>query len=79
MRGAIPPLPNKSSRWGTLLSIGTTLPLCGYKTLSLTLWEEHELRVSENGVLRRRFGPMKEEDGGGWKRMRNEELHNLHD
>jgi hypothetical protein len=34
--------------------------------------------VFENRVLRRIFGPKREEVAGGWKRLRNEELHNLY-
>jgi hypothetical protein len=37
--------------------------LYGYETWSLTLREEHRLRVFENGVLRKIFGPKREEDG----------------
>jgi hypothetical protein len=37
--------------------------LYGCETWSLTLREEHRLRVSENKVLRRIFGPKREEDG----------------
>jgi hypothetical protein len=33
--------------------------------------------MSENRVLRRTFGPKKEEVAGGWRRLHNEELHNL--
>jgi hypothetical protein len=32
----------------------------------------------ENRVLRRIFGPKREEVAGGWRRLRNEELHNLY-
>jgi hypothetical protein len=46
--------------------------------VSLTLREEHRLRVSENRVLRRIFGPKREEVAGGWRRLHNEELHNLY-
>jgi hypothetical protein len=35
--------------------------LCGCETWSLTLREEHSLRVSENSVLRRIFGPKRDE------------------
>jgi hypothetical protein len=35
------------------------------------------LRPSENRVLRRIFGPMREEVAGGWRRLHNEELCNL--
>jgi hypothetical protein len=46
--------------------------------LSLTLREEHRLRVSENRVLRRIFGPKGEEVAGDWRRLHNEELHNFY-
>jgi hypothetical protein len=35
--------------------------------------------VFENRVLRRIFGPKREEVAGGWRRLHNEELHNLYD
>jgi hypothetical protein len=41
------------------------------------LREEHRLRVFENRVLRRIFGPKREEDGS-WRKLRNGELHNLY-
>jgi hypothetical protein len=41
------------------------------------LREEHRLRVFENRVLRRIFGPEREEDGS-WKKLRNDELHSLY-
>jgi hypothetical protein len=34
--------------------------------------------VSENRVLRRIFGPKREQVTGGWRRLHNEELHNLY-
>jgi len=45
--------------------------------VSLTLREEHRLRVFENRVLGRIFGPNREEGAGDWRRLHNEELHNL--
>jgi hypothetical protein len=51
--------------------------LYGCETWFLTLREEHVLRVCENRVLRRIFGPNKEEVTGGWRRLHNE-LHNLY-
>jgi hypothetical protein len=48
------------------------------ETSSLTFREEHRLRVFENRVLRRIFGPKKYEVVGGWRKLRNEELHNLY-
>jgi hypothetical protein len=50
----------------------------GCETWSLTLREEHRLRVFENGVLRRIFGPKRDEVTGGWRKLHNEELHNLY-
>jgi hypothetical protein len=46
-----------------------------YTTLALT--DEHRLRVFENRVLRGIFGPKREEVTGGWRRLHNEELHDL--
>jgi hypothetical protein len=51
--------------------------LFGYETWSLTLREEHRLRVFENSVLRRIYGPKREEDGS-WRKLHNDELHNLY-
>jgi hypothetical protein len=34
--------------------------------------------VSENRLLRRIFGPKRDEVTGGWRKLHNEELHNLH-
>jgi len=42
-----------------------------------TLREEHRIKLSENRVLRRIFGPEREEVMGGWRTLHNEELHNL--
>jgi hypothetical protein len=42
------------------------------------LREEHRLRVFENRVLRRIFGPKREEVTGGWRKPHNEELHGLY-
>jgi hypothetical protein len=48
--------------------------LYGCETWSLTLREEHRLRVFKNRVLRRIFGPKRDELTGGWKKLHNEEL-----
>jgi hypothetical protein len=52
--------------------------LYGCETWSLTLREEHRLRVFENRVLRRMFGPKRDEVMGEWRKLHNGELHNLH-
>jgi hypothetical protein len=45
---------------------------------SLTLSEERRLRVFENKVLRRIFGPKRDEVIGGWRKLHNEQLHDLY-
>jgi hypothetical protein len=45
---------------------------------SLTLREEHRLRVFGNRALRRIFGPKGDEEIGDWRKLHNEELHNLY-
>jgi hypothetical protein len=52
------------------------LVLYGWETWSLTLREEHRLRVFENRVLRRKFEPRREEDGS-WRKLHKDELHSL--
>jgi hypothetical protein len=52
--------------------------LYGCETWSLTLREEHRLRVFENMVLRRIFGMKKDEVTGSWKKLHKEELRNLY-
>jgi hypothetical protein len=52
--------------------------LYGCETWSLTLREEYRLRVFENRVLRRIFGPKREEVTGEWRKLHNEELHILY-
>jgi hypothetical protein len=51
--------------------------LYGCETWSLSLREEHRLRVFENKLLRRIFGPEREEDGS-WRKLHNDELHSLY-
>jgi hypothetical protein len=52
--------------------------LYGCETWSLSLREEHRLRVSEKRVMRRIFGPKRNEVTAMWRKLHNEELHNLH-
>jgi hypothetical protein len=52
--------------------------LYGCESWSLTLREEDRLRVFEQRVLRRIFGPKRGEVTGGWRKLHNEELHNLY-
>jgi hypothetical protein len=46
--------------------------------LRKTIREERRLRVFENRVLRRVFGPKRDEVTGGWRKLHNEELHKLY-
>ena len=52
--------------------------LRGCETWSLTFREERRLRLFENRVLRRIFGPKKDEVTGDWRKLHNEELNNLY-
>jgi hypothetical protein len=52
--------------------------LYGCETWSLTLREEHRLRVFENRVLRRIYGPKRDEVTGEWRKLHNEELRDLY-
>jgi hypothetical protein len=48
------------------------------ETWSLTVREEHKLRVFENRVLRRIFGRRRDGVTGGWRKLHKKELHNLY-
>jgi hypothetical protein len=56
------------------------LPFVLYRceSWSLRLREEHRLRVFENRVLRRIFGPKRDEVTREWRKLHNEELYNLY-
>ena len=52
--------------------------LYGCETWWLTLREEGRLRVFENRVLRRIFGPKRDEVNGEWRKLHNEEFNDLY-
>ena len=52
--------------------------LCGCETWSLTFRDERKLRVFENRVLRRIFGPKRDEVIGEWRKLHHEELNALY-
>jgi len=52
--------------------------LYGCKIWSLTLREVHRMRLYENRVLRRIFGPNRDEVAGEWRKLRKEELNDLY-
>jgi hypothetical protein len=52
--------------------------LYGCETWSLTLWEEHRLRVFGNRILRRIFGPKRDDVTGELRKLHSEERHNVY-
>ena len=55
------------------------LPVLLYKckTLSIELNEEHGLRVFENRVLWKKFGPKMDKVTGDWRKLHDKEVHNI--
>jgi len=60
------------------MNIILSVVACGWQTWSLTIREKHRLRVFENRVLRRMFGPKREEVTRDWRKLYNEELNDMH-
>jgi hypothetical protein len=69
---------SKNTKIKIYRSIFVPAVLYGCETWSLTLREEHRLRVFENRVLKRIFGPKRDEVTGEWRRLHNEELNDLY-
>jgi hypothetical protein len=65
-------------RPGTLTILKCIPVLYGCETWSLTLREEYRLRVFENRVLRRIFGPKRDDVTREWRKLHNKELHDLY-
>jgi hypothetical protein len=61
-----------------LKTISLHVILYGCETWSLTLKEEYIQRAFKNRTLRRIFGSKLDEGAGVWRRLHNEELHNLY-
>ena len=55
-----------------------TVVLYGCETWSLTLREKRRLRVFQNRVMRRIFGPKRDEVRGEWRRLVNEEINEMY-
>jgi hypothetical protein len=68
----------KNVKIRTHKSVILPVVLYGCDTWPLTKREEHRLRVFENRVLRRIFGPKRDEVTGDWRKVRNEKRHNLY-
>jgi len=71
-------LPSKNLKIKIYRTIILPVVLYAFETWSLTLREERKLRVFENKVLRRIFGPRRDEVTGEWRRLHNEELNDLY-
>jgi hypothetical protein len=68
----------KLKNWEIYKTIILPVVLYQCETLSPTLRGEHRLRVFENRVLRRIFGPKRDEVTREWRKLHNEELHDLY-
>jgi hypothetical protein len=55
----------------------TRQPMLGGSLVTMA-WHVLRLRMSENRVLRRIFGPKRDEMTGGWRKLHNDDLHNLY-
>jgi hypothetical protein len=69
---------SKNTKIRVYRTISLPVGLYGCETWSLTLREEQRLRVFENRVLRRIFGPKRDEATGEWRRLHNEELNDVY-
>jgi hypothetical protein len=69
---------SKSTKIRVYRTIILPVVLYGCETWSLILRDEQRLRVFENRVLRRIFGPKRDEATGDWRRRHNEELNDLY-
>jgi hypothetical protein len=71
-------LPSRNIKVKIYKTIILPVVLYGCETWSVTLSEEHRLRVFETRVLRRIFGPERDEVTGQWKKLHGGELHNFY-
>jgi hypothetical protein len=69
---------SKNVKIRTYKTIIFPVVLYGCETWSLTIREEHRLRVFENRALRMILGPKRDEVTGEWRKLHNEELHGLY-
>jgi hypothetical protein len=71
-------LPSKNTKIRVYRTAVLPVVLYGCETWSLTLREDQRLRVFENRVLRKIFGPKRDEVTGEWRRLHSEELNDLY-
>jgi hypothetical protein len=71
-------LPSNNLKIKIYRTIFFPVVLYGCEAWSLTLREERRLKVSENRVLRRVFGPRRDEVTEKWRKLHNEELNDLY-
>jgi hypothetical protein len=71
-------LPTKNVKVRIYKTIILLVIIYGCETWSLALREEHKLRVFENRVLRRIFGPKRDGVTGGWRKLRYVELRDMY-
>jgi hypothetical protein len=69
---------SKNVKFRIYKSIILPVVLYGYETLSLTLKEDHRLKMFEKSMLRKIYGLKRDEVTGCWSKLHNEELHNLY-
>jgi hypothetical protein len=71
-------LPSKNIKIKIHRTIILPVVFYGCETWSVTLRVEHRLRVFENRVLRKIFGPKRDEVTGEWRRLHNEQFYDLY-
>ena len=69
---------SKNLKFKIYRSVILPIVLLGCETWSVTLSEEHWLKVFENKVLRRRFGPRRDQVTMEWRKLHNEEFNDLY-
>ena len=69
---------SKNTKFKIYRTIILSFVLYGYETWSVTLMEKHRLRLSENSVLGRIFGPKRDKVREEWRKLGNEELNDLY-
>jgi hypothetical protein len=69
---------SKNTKMGVYRTVVLPVVLSGCETWSLTLREAQRLRVFENRVLRRIFGPKRDETTGEWRRLHKKEFNDLY-